>query len=140
MSFEDLSPDWPGIPLSDPTHIADVLDLFVGMQARMDGALLILVCDPLRRPVQPIMIDEIQRMPMADAYRHLPRWSDAIATSAPGCHLLFALARRGGLSITTTDRRWRRCVEETFSAIPCLGFHVVTPDGSRLVHDADVAA
>lgn len=28
MSFKDLPPDWPDIPLTDPTHIANVLDIF----------------------------------------------------------------------------------------------------------------
>jgi hypothetical protein len=56
MSFEDLPSDWPDIPLAAPTHIADVLDLFVSMQTRLDGALLVLVCDSLRRPVQPILL------------------------------------------------------------------------------------
>lgn len=140
MSFEDLPSDWPDIPLADPTHIADVLDLFVSMQSRMDGVLLVLVCDSLHRPVQPILLHGIHSMPFADAYRLLPRWAEAIAGTAPGCPLLFALARRGGLSVTPDDRRWRRCIEETFRPIPCLGFHVVTPDGSRSVHDADAAA
>ncbi len=140
MSFRDLAPDWPDIPLIDPTHVADILDLFVNMQARMDGALLIMICDELRRPLQPIQIDEFEQMPLPDAYRVFPQMDESFARMAPGCSLLFALARRGGLTVTPADRRWRRCVEDTFQRMPLIGFHIVTPDGSRIVHDVDAAA
>lgn len=140
MSFHDLPRDWPGIPLTDSTHIADVLDLFVNMQARMDGALCILVCDPLRRPLQPIQLDGIQAAPPGDAHFVLSQLADTIEDLAPGGCLLFARARQGGLSITADDQRWRWCVEESFTRMPIISFHVITPDGSRLVHDVEAAA
>lgn len=140
MSFKDLPRDWPGIPLTDSTHIADVLDLFVNQQARMDGALCILVCDPLRRPIQPIQLDGIQSAPPPDARRVLSQVAGTIEELAPGGCLLFARARRGGLSITADDQRWRQCVEESFTRMPIIGFHVITPDGSRVVHDMEAAA
>ena len=140
MSFEDLPRDWPDIPLTDPTHIADVLDIFVSMQARLDGSLLILVCDPLRCPVQPILVEDIERRPPDDSTHALGRMAATIADALPGATALCAIARRGGLSITADDRAWRTAITRAFADVPLIGVHVVTPDGSRLVHALGTAA
>lgn len=141
MSFEDLPDDWPTMPLNDPGHIADILDLFVSLSARMNGALLILVCDDHRRPVQPIQIDGIQRLRPADAGDVFSQMALTIAEASPGATAMFALARRGGLSVTAIDQDWRRCLEESFlEYMPVIGCHVVTPNGSRIVHAMGAAA
>lgn len=141
MTFKDLPEDWPDIPLTDSDHIADVLDLFVDFRARYDGAILVLVCDGGRRPIQPIQIDDVEASPPAQAWEYLPRLATTIAQAHPGSTVLFAIARSGGLSIRAADRRWRQCLEESFKPyVTVIGTHVVTPDGSRNVHDAGEAA
>ncbi|MEZ5185731.1 MAG: hypothetical protein R2720_08300 [Candidatus Nanopelagicales bacterium] len=141
MSFEDLPDEWPAIPLQDPTHIADVLDLYVSMRARHEGALVVVVCDDQRRPVQPMQIDGVGRLPPPYAADHLARMAASLADAFPGATALFALARRGGLSVTAGDQAWRRCVEASFSEkLPVIGFHLVTPGGSRIVHTTGAAA
>ncbi len=76
--FRDPPEHWPTIPLTDPDHLANVLDLFVTLEARSIGALIILICDEARRPLQPLQIDEIPRRPPADT---LPIYGRTAATS-----------------------------------------------------------
>lgn len=140
MSFKDLPSDWPDIPLTDPTHIANVLDIFVSMQTRRNGGLLVLVCDPLRCPVQPILVEDFDSRPPDDGEQALKNMASAIAEALPGATVLCAIARRGGLSITADDRAWRTAITRAFADVPLIGVHVVTPDGSRLVHPISAAA
>jgi hypothetical protein len=140
MSFKDLPPDWPDIPLTDPTHIANVLDIFVSMKTRMSGGLLVLVCDPLRCPMQPILVEDFGRRPPEDGDQALKNVATSIAQVLPGATVLCAIARRGGLSITADDRAWRTAITRAFADVPLIGVHVVTPDGSRLVHPISAAA
>ena len=79
MSFRDLPQDWPDIPLTDPTHTADVLDIFVSMKTRMNGGLLVLVCDPLRRPLQPVLVEDFGSRPPEDGDQALKN----LATRSP---------------------------------------------------------
>ncbi|MCO5300974.1 MAG: hypothetical protein M9886_13565 [Candidatus Nanopelagicales bacterium] len=140
MSFKDLPPDWPDIPLTDPTHIANVLDIFVSMKTRMNGGLLVLLCDPLRCPMQPILVEDFGRRPPEDGDQALKNMATSIAEVLPGATVLCAIARRGGLSITADDRAWRTAITRAFADVPLIGVHVVTPDGSRLVHPISAAA
>ncbi|HRY11601.1 MAG TPA: hypothetical protein P5544_16670 [Candidatus Nanopelagicales bacterium] len=140
MSFKDLPTDWPDIPLTDPTHIANVLDIFVSMKTRMNGGLLVLLCDPLRCPMQPILVEDFGRRPPEDGDQALKNMATSIAEVLPGATVLCAIARRGGLSITADDRAWRTAITRAFADVPLIGVHVVTPDGSRLVHPISAAA
>lgn len=45
MSFENLPQNWPELPLHDPTHAADVVDLLVKMSDRACDSLLLLPAD-----------------------------------------------------------------------------------------------
>lgn len=129
MSFRDLPKHWPTIPLTDPDHIANVLDLFVSCEARQVGALVILICDEERRPLQPIQIDDIPPRPPADAPPVYGRIAATIG-ERPGLAVLCALARPR-LRVTADDVAWRRILDEAFEGqAEVLGFHVVTPDGS----------
>lgn len=138
MDFENLPPDWPSIPLTDPDHIADVLDIFVGIRDRMVGSLLILVCDDQRRPLQPIVINEIpvKAPPAGDKY-NLARIAETVAETVPGATVLCAVARRGPTRVTRTDQRWAATLQRAFAGrLELLGVHLVTPDGTAAVDAA----
>lgn len=141
MSFEDLPDDWPQIPIGDPQHTADLLDLVVSMKSRFEGTVLILVCDPEHRPIQPIEIGGVGEPPEGDSLAALEIFASGVADHFPGGAVLLALARQGGLSITNRDRQWRACLEGAFKdRLTVLGTHLVTPAGSRLVHAVGRAA
>lgn len=130
MSFEDLPESWPTIPLTDPDHIANVLDLFVGLEARQTGALVLLICDEERRPLQPIQIDHISPRPPTDALSIYGRIAETIG-SRPGLGVLCAMARPRRLRVTADDQAWRRLLDAAFDGhAEVLGFHVVTLSGS----------
>lgn len=140
MSFEDLPEDWPSIPLTDPTHIADVLDIYVSLRARQQGALVVVICDEQRRPVQPIEIDGVPACPPADATRFLHHLAITIG-DRPGCGALFAIARHRTLQATANDQAWRHAIETAFAGhAEVLGVHVVTRDGSLPVRSPGAAA
>ena len=131
MSFSDLPEDWPTIPLTDPTHVANVLDIFVSMEARAVGSLLLLVCDELRRPVQAIEVAEISRSPLPDSVEILRPIASTIADALPDATLLCAIARTGSLQPRRSDAAWGDCLHEAFAdRIPIIGIHVVTPRGT----------
>ncbi|MBK6762071.1 MAG: hypothetical protein IPG68_01755 [Micrococcales bacterium] len=137
MSFDDLPADWPDMSLTDPAHIADVLDLFVSMQARFDGALFILVCDEQHRPVQPIQIDGVRGGPPDDAHSLMSGMARTVAEVQPQGSVLCAIARRGSPMTRRSDLAWRDHITAAFGEhMPVIGVHVVTPEGSRLIHAA----
>ncbi len=141
MSFSDLPPEWPTLPLHDPKHIADVLDLFVEHRARLAGSLVILVCDELRRPLQPVVIEGTDPHPPSNARRVFAPIAANIAASAPGAGVLCAIARRAPLRVSAGDRAWQRCIHEAFGEhVDVLGVHLVTLDGSRPITGLGSAA
>jgi hypothetical protein len=140
MSFRDLPENWPGIALSDPAHIANVLDIFVSMKARAQGAIMVLVCDDKGCPLQPIMIEDVAKNPEPDSVQLLRPMAETIAQARDGCQGLFAIARTGSVLPRSSDHAWRRVIEEAFSpSLGILGIHVITPHGSRDLRE-EVAA
>lgn len=131
MNFENLPADWPTIPLTDPDHIADVLDIFVGPSDRRVGSLLILICDEQRRPVQPVIINDIEAgVPGGD---HLPlaRIAEEVADHNPDSTVLCAVARPGRTRVTKTDRLWAQTLDRAFAGrLELLGVHLITLDGT----------
>jgi hypothetical protein len=140
MSFEDLPTNWPTIPLTEPAHVADVLDIFVSMRDRAIGSLLVLICDEERRPGQPVVITEIRA---GDACTYMPvlrQLVDTVADANPRASLLFAIARRDGLRVTSSDLRWQRSIEQACGGrLELLGVHVITFDGSIPIPAAQAA-
>lgn len=132
MSFEDLPPEWPERPLTNPALVADVLDLIVTDRSRDEGAIHILLCDEQGRLVLPIAVDE------PDAEASLDDRVGVISTflraaereREPGA-VLVAIARRGGLSATADDILWAEAALATLGGWRLLGVHVVTRAGSR---------
>lgn len=142
MGFQDLPGDWADRPLTDPQLVTDVLDLVVMERDRRAGGLGVLICDGEKRLAVPMMISEVDELATeAERRRGLETIAMAIrgftppedvTVERPGIHL--AIARRDGLSITDSDRAWRRaalvvCADD----IDLLGVHVVTCHGSRTV-------
>ncbi len=141
MSFHDLPQQWPSMPLSDPTHIADVLDLFVDLRVRREGGLLLLACDHERRPVQPIVIDGLAQHPPADLAAELAPIAAMLASSVPGASVLCAIARPGRLRLTGRDHAWQRALADALSGrIDLLGVHLVTTHGSMPIPPLESAA
>ncbi len=98
-----------------------------------------LLCNDERRLVQPVVVSDVD-WGACDAERHR---RIGVAVQAMGDHgsLLVAIARRDNLSITAQDRAWARAAQFVCGdAVPFLGLHVVTIDGSRVVPLDDAAA
>jgi hypothetical protein len=142
MNFENLPTHWPTIPLTDPDHIADVLDIFIGTRDRMLGSLLILICDEQRRPVQPLIINDIDEGAPGGAHLPLGQIAQQVAELRPDATVMCAIARRGRTRATKTDLRWARALAEAFAGhLELLGVHLVTLDGTVAIQGplADVA-
>ena len=131
MSFEDLPDDWRDRPLDDSQLIADVLDLFVSMKARYEGALLVLVCDESRRLLQSILVEEIALDPPPDTDVMLNNLLTAVLGARADSSILVALARPGPLRVGARDRAWIGFITSGCrDRLPLLGIHLVTPRGS----------
>ncbi len=131
MNFENLPAEWPTIPLTDPHHIADVLDIYVGVRDRMAGSLLILICDEQRRPVQPVIINDIDAGVPGGEHPPLVHIAEHVADLRPEATVLCAIARPGRTRVTKTDRRWAQALERVFAGrLELLGVHLITLDGS----------
>lgn len=142
MNFENLPADWPTIPLIDPDHIADVLDIFVSPSDRNAGSLLILICDEQRRPVQPVVINDIDAGRPGGDRVPLERIARQIADLIPDATVLCAIARTGHTRVTKTDRRWAHTLERAFAGhLELLGVHLITLDGTQqIITESDEAA
>ncbi len=141
MNYEELPPQWPTMPLTDPEHIANVLDLFVDLRARLAGCLLILVCDEQHRPVQPLLIEQFDAAPPAAYRAALERMAATIGAANPHASILCALGRSSRLRVTATDQGWRRELESAFAGrAEFLGVHLITVDGSLPIQRLDRAA
>lgn len=130
MSYKDLSEGWPDRPVTE--HVEDLLDLFVDMQARMSGALMILVCDERHVPVRPIMIHDVPKAMMSEELAEpLRRMAETIAEGFPGATALVAVARSGPATVTLRDRAWGASLVRAFEGqVELIGVHIVTPRGS----------
>jgi hypothetical protein len=134
MGFQDLAGDLHDRPLTDGTAVADLLDLALTEQDRRSGTLAVVVCDERARPRVVQLIHDVPPGMGTERRDHTMRsLAGILAEAVPQGRFLLARARPGGLSLTTDDLGWRRCVEESFHAhsLRLLGVHVVTPDGSR---------
>lgn len=134
MTFKNLAPNWPDLPVVGERHIADLLDLMMSPRARMNGALLVLVCDEQRRPMQPILIEddngEVPRPPYVT--EPLRNMAGGISRSLPGATALVAIGREGSLSPSVMDRAWHRSIREAFAGqVELIGVYLTTPRGCQ---------
>lgn len=135
MTFDDLPDGWDLLPLTEPRLVADVLDLFVGLESRERGCLALLFCDAADRLRAPVLIDEPDdAAPRAERVEMLGRLMSGVASFDADAAVVVGIARPGGLSVTQGDELWAECVAEAARAhVRLLGVHVVTPAGSRPV-------
>lgn len=142
MSFTDLPPDWPTLPITRPDLLPDVLDLTVDEHDRASGALVLLLCDASDRLVAPMTITELGDAPPGRArVEALAPVMDALADIDSDAGVLAAIGRPGGLSATADDRDWAKALATaTRGRVRLLGVHVVTADGCRPVPASRVAA
>ena len=141
MSFHDLPDDLPTRSITEPGLVADVLDLLVSDADRQHGTLVLALCDSGGRLVQPISIGEMgDSIRTGDDEGLLRTFLEGVGALPPVASVLVAVARPGGLSITSGDRAWLASAERACDGvIRLLGVHVVTPDGSREVPAARAA-
>lgn len=150
MTFEDLPPDWPHRPVTDPAITADLLDLVVGDRDRAAGALGILLCGRDDRLLQPIVVEAPDLQANAAERR---RGFDNICSAlgplgetggvgsaerggeagGPALSLLVAVARPGPAAATAADLRWRDTAERSCRdyGVGLLGVWLVTPNVIR---------
>ena len=134
MGFQDLADDDFHKPLTEPTLVANVLDLVISAADRRAGALGVLMCDEDGRLVQPAVIGELEPEQITEEERE--RLVSVFVRAMGGAgSLLLAIARRDGLSIVPADVAWchtavRVC---TVAGVRLLGVYVVTMAGSREV-------
>jgi hypothetical protein len=141
MTFDDLPDGWELLPLTDTRLVADVLDLFVSMQARERGCLALLLCDGAARLRAPVLVDgPDDAAPHAQRVDLLRRLLSGIASVDPEAGVVVGIGRAGGLSVTRGDEEWAEAVADAARGhLRLLGVHVVTPAGSRPVPRAAAA-
>ena len=138
MGLDDLPDDWPVRPLTDPQLVADVLDLIVFEKDRIAGALVFLLCDEDGRLVQPVTVSDVGEAPSEGMREQaVSTFVDAMGRAGS---LVVAVARKNGLSLTDSDRSWRRAAERACGdSVRLLSVHVVTLAGSREVPAEPIA-
>lgn len=154
MTFEDLPPDWPHRPVTDPAITADLLDLVVGDRDRTAGALGILLCGRDDRLLQPMVVGAPDlEANAAERRRGFDTICSALGplgetggersveknagrggeTGGPALSLLVAVARPGPALATAADLRWRDTAERSCRdyGVGLLGVWLVTPNVIR---------
>lgn len=129
-----LPSDWARRALTDPHLAAGVLDLFTPERARHESTLVMLLCHPSGRLMQPILIDDIpRRLPAEEKARTLQGLLHS--ASSFGASVVLAVgARRSRLTaevIAWTDEARAACAAVD---VPLLGVYVVSGDGVAAVH------
>ncbi len=130
MSYHDLPPDLPAIPLTDTTVQADVIDLILGIEERRSGALALMLCDEGDRGVQPIVLSDLPPEASAAEVRSLLDLLLPMVGETRGA-ILLGRGRRRGLLPTDNDRAWHQTTIEACARhrVRLLGFYLASPDG-----------
>lgn len=135
MALTDLPGGWSDDPITDPARLCAVLDLVVDRESRVRGELYMLFCDVTGRLLVPVCLGGDEALPGGDERRRaLTSLVDILAAVDPDGGVVAAIARPGGLSVTSEDYDWADAVAAAAAGrIRLLGVHVVTMDGSRPV-------
>ena len=131
MSFEDLPRDWAQRPLTDPDIFEDVVDLVTREKSRVAGAIMLLLCHPDGRLLQPIAIED-DTGPVA-----LEVVDDGLRALLSGLvqrgmeHVVIVIARPGGVAVTEQDRHLKAASRRraVLPAWELLGLAVAAPEG-----------
>jgi len=110
-----------------------VLDLVVSARDRDQGAIHVLMCDPVDRLLQPCAVSDVNGSRAGlSQFEVIDRIARALRHIEPEGSLLVAIARRRGLVITDDDRGWHQAAIDACrdSGVRLLGVHVVTHSGS----------
>ena len=138
MTFQDLPADWPTMPLTDPRITDDVLDLLVSGRDRDKGAIIVLMCDPADRLIQPCAVSDVDgdRAGLTQ-FEIIDPIAGALREIEPEGSILVAIARGRGLAITDDDRGWHQAAIDACrdSGVRLLGVHVVAHSGSARLPD-----
>lgn len=138
MTFQDLPADWPTMPLTDPRITDDVLDLLVSGRDRDKGAIIVLMCDPADRLIQPCAVSDVDgdRAGLTQ-FEIIDPIAGALREIEPEGSILVAIARGRGLAITDDDRDWHQAAIDAChdSGVRLLGVHVVAHSGSARLPD-----
>ncbi|WP_299440835.1 hypothetical protein [uncultured Phycicoccus sp.] len=128
MSFANLPESFDDLPLDDPALAADVVDLFVGHDDRLGGAVCLLLLDDALRLRQPCVIGDVP----ADADPgQLAAFLTELArmVAGDGGAVVFARGRDGSVLLTDADRAWHETVIEACRAggARLVGAYLATP-------------
>lgn len=136
MSFQDLPPDWPTRPVTDPAITADLLDLVVRDADRVAGALCVLLCGEEDRLVHPMVFPEPpSRMSREQRAKVFTALEEVAVEEGLRGGILVAVARERGAFLTDTDRAWHEAAVTSCraSGLTLLGVWVVTREVIREV-------
>ncbi len=138
MTFEDLPPDWPTRPVTDPDITADVLDLVVRDADRANGALCLLLCGEGRRLVQPLVIPNVPATLRPDERRRVfATLRHVVDDGGFSGGVLVAVARARHAYVTDDDRAWHEAAIDALAdiGIELLGMWIVTREVIRQMPD-----
>ena len=127
MSFDDLPPDWPDRPLTDPALRGDVVDLFLSDSDRARRSLLVLLCDDDHRALQPVVINDIPHTTTSERRAAVFRFLEEVPTAAVVVALGLPTTLRARGHVRSWERATRLMCERL--GITLLGFHLATLDG-----------
>ncbi|MCA0437542.1 MAG: hypothetical protein M9891_12895 [Austwickia sp.] len=134
MLFESLPADWPQRPLTDPEIAAGVVDLCTPERDRHAGTLVMLLCHPSGRLMQPVVVNDVPiRLPTPEKAR---TWAGLLhaAVSCRASVVLAVGARQPRL--TTEVVAW---VDEARAAcaahdVPLLGIYLASRGDVAALH------
>lgn len=115
-----------------------MLDLLVAGRDRDQGAIILLLCDPADRAVQPCAVGELDDSQEAWTHREIIEpFAHVLENLEPEGGMLVAIARGHGLAITDDDRAWHQAAIDGCrdSGVRLPGVHIVTHAGSTRLTD-----
>ncbi len=128
MSFEDLPPDWPCHPLTDPDLVDDVLDLCVSNADRATGGLAVLTLRDDLTLAQPMFV----KGPLPRLDRRVMLSTVLGTCSREGQHTAFVIGiAHEHSALSDDDRRLHQEVIEACGeqGLTLVSTHLVTGHG-----------
>lgn len=112
MTFQDLPAHWRE-HLITADNALDAIDLYVSVNDRSAGCLLLVLCDPEGRSRQPVIIDDPP--PLPGDYAQAPGMVGLAQMLAEfDGTVLFARGRPGRPEVGRADLEWARTMSQVF--------------------------